>query len=204
MPQAADRQAISGYCASRTRFLVHTCVEPRHLNPLAPYPPLMVRFRPPWGRGRPISETGDRRALDCAVALPMSACSQKRCSVKMKSHQSRASCQCLLHRLLSARLGFVGMPALTFLILKPAAADAGFSSQCLPHGLRKVQMRRLAEGGASAQRIASISGHKSLRKIERYTDAADQKRFSRGATADSSGGRGPSWLPKVHNFRPTH
>jgi site-specific recombinase XerD len=65
--------------------------------------------------------------------------------------------------------------------MKQAATDAGLSSQCLPHGLRKAQMRRLAEGGASAKQIASISGHKSLREIERYTDAADQKRLSRGA-----------------------
>jgi len=44
-------------------------------------------------------------------------------------------------------------------------------------------MRRLAEAGASAKQIASISGHKTLREIERYTDAADQKRLSRAAIA---------------------
>jgi integrase len=58
---------------------------------------------------------------------------------------------------------------------------AGLPPECLPHGLRKAQMRRLAEGGASAKQIASISGHKSLREVERYTAAADQKRLSRGA-----------------------
>jgi site-specific recombinase XerD len=67
--------------------------------------------------------------------------------------------------------------------VKQAAAEAGLSSHCLPHGLRKAQMRRLAESGASAKQIASISGHKSLREVERYTDAADQKRLSRGAIA---------------------
>jgi integrase len=68
-------------------------------------------------------------------------------------------------------------------IMKRAAAVAGLPAECLPHGLRKAQMRRLAEGGASAKQIASISGHKTLREIERYTDAADQKRLSRGAIA---------------------
>jgi integrase len=71
-------------------------------------------------------------------------------------------------------------PTLTHLV-KVAAATAGLPSECLPHGLRKAQMRRLAEGGASAKQIASISGHKSLREVERYTAAADQKRLSRGA-----------------------
>jgi integrase len=76
----------------------------------------------------------------------------------------------------------INRAALTSL-MKQAAADAGLSPNCLPHGLRKAQMRRLAESGASAKQIASISGHKSLREIERYTAAADQKRLSRGAIA---------------------
>jgi site-specific recombinase XerD len=71
---------------------------------------------------------------------------------------------------------------LTMLVRK-AAKDAGLPRECLPHGLRKAQMRRLAEGGASAKQIASISGHRTLREIERYTDAADQKRLSRDAIA---------------------
>jgi integrase len=70
----------------------------------------------------------------------------------------------------------IARAALTSL-MKQAAAEAGLSSHCLPHG------RRLAESGASAKQIASISGHKTLREIERYTDAADQKRLSRAAIA---------------------
>jgi integrase len=69
------------------------------------------------------------------------------------------------------------------LLIRKAAAEAGLPPECLPHGLRKAQMRRLAEAGASAKQIASISGHKTLREIERYTDAADQKRLSRAAIA---------------------
>jgi site-specific recombinase XerD len=55
------------------------------------------------------------------------------------------------------------------------------SSECVPHGLRKAQMRRLAEAGATVKEIASVSGHKSLREVERYTNAADQTRLSRSA-----------------------
>jgi integrase len=69
------------------------------------------------------------------------------------------------------------------LLIRKAAEKAGLPPKCLPHGLRKAQMRRLAESGASAKQIASISGHKTLREIERYTADADQKRLSRSAIA---------------------
>jgi enterobacteria phage integrase len=68
-------------------------------------------------------------------------------------------------------------------LMKRAAAAAGLPPKCLPHGLRKAQMRRLAESGASTKQIASISGHKTLQEVERYTAAADQRRLSRGAIA---------------------
>jgi enterobacteria phage integrase len=72
--------------------------------------------------------------------------------------------------------------ALTDLV-KRAAKRAGLPPECLPHGLRKAQMRRLAEGGATVKEIAAISGHKTLHEIERYTAAADQKLLSRRAIA---------------------
>jgi integrase len=66
-----------------------------------------------------------------------------------------------------------------------------FSKQCRraglkglsAHGLRKAACRRLAENGASANEIAAISGHASLREVERYTKAADQARLARNAMA---------------------
>jgi hypothetical protein len=39
----------------------------------------------------------------------------------------------------------------------------------------------LAEAGCSANEIAAISGHTSLREVERYTKAADQARMARNA-----------------------
>jgi hypothetical protein len=39
--------------------------------------------------------------------------------------------------------------------------------------------RRLAEGGATSKEIASVSGHKSLKEVERYTAKADQLGFQR-------------------------
>jgi integrase len=70
-------------------------------------------------------------------------------------------------------------------------ASASVAAQCQrvgltglsPHGLRKAACRRLAEAGCSANEIASISGHASLREVERYTKAADQARMARNAIA---------------------
>ena len=45
-----------------------------------------------------------------------------------------------------------------------AAKAAGPGRQCLPHGLRKACLRRLAQHGGSAKEIAAVSGHKSLGK----------------------------------------
>jgi integrase len=72
--------------------------------------------------------------------------------------------------------------ALTDLI-KRASRESGLPPRCLPHGLRKAQMRRLAEGGTTVKEIASISGHKTLQEVERYTAAADQKLLSQRAIA---------------------
>jgi integrase len=64
-----------------------------------------------------------------------------------------------------------------------AARTAGLSAKCVPHGLRKARMRRLAERGASSKEISSVSGHRTLKEIERYTAAADQARLARTAMA---------------------
>jgi integrase len=51
------------------------------------------------------------------------------------------------------------------------------------HGLRKATARRLAEIGCSALQIASITGHATLKEVQRYTNAADRKRMAREAMA---------------------
>ena len=50
--------------------------------------------------------------------------------------------------------------------------------QCSAHGLRKAAASRLAELGCSTREIMSITGHESLREVERYTKAAEQKRLA--------------------------
>jgi len=57
------------------------------------------------------------------------------------------------------------------LLIRKAVEKAGLPPECVAHGLRKAQMRRLAECGASTKQIAAISGHKTLQEVERYTAA---------------------------------
>jgi integrase len=60
---------------------------------------------------------------------------------------------------------------------------AGLPPHCVFHGLRKAALTRLAEAGCTVHEIAAISGHASLKEVERYTKAADQARLAREAMA---------------------
>jgi integrase len=66
-------------------------------------------------------------------------------------------------------------------LMRAAIKEAGLPPRCVSHGLRKAAMRRLAEADSTANQIASISGHKTLKEVERYTKAADQKKMARQA-----------------------
>jgi integrase len=77
----------------------------------------------------------------------------------------------------------------TFLVTSfgKAFAEAGFGNwmrercnaaglpECSSHGLRKAIARRLAEAGMSPHQIQAITGHTTLKEVERYTRAASQK-----------------------------
>ena len=60
---------------------------------------------------------------------------------------------------------------------------AGLPKDCVFHGLRATGCTLLADAGYSAHQIAAWSGHMTLKEVERYTRAADQKRLARSATA---------------------
>lgn len=69
---------------------------------------------------------------------------------------------------------------------KPASFGNWWRAQCnaagLPHctfhGLRKAAASRLAEEGCTPNEIAAITGHASLKEIERYTKTANRKRLA--------------------------
>ena len=61
--------------------------------------------------------------------------------------------------------------------------DAGLPKRCVVHGLRKAAARRLAEAGCTVHEIAAITGHVTLREVERYTKAVDRERLARSGMA---------------------
>jgi integrase len=78
---------------------------------------------------------------------------------------------------------------LTFLVTKygkPYSAD-GFGNwfrrvcdkagleNCSAHGLRKAAASRLAEIGCTEHEIMSITGHRTIKEVQRYTEAARKK-----------------------------
>lgn len=51
------------------------------------------------------------------------------------------------------------------------------------HGLRKAAARRLAEAGNSTKRIQAVTGHRTLKEVERYTRESDQQALADAAVA---------------------
>ena len=59
--------------------------------------------------------------------------------------------------------------------------DAAGLPHCFAHALRKAAAAKLAELGCTAHEIMAITGHESLKEVERYTKAAEQKRPAKSA-----------------------
>lgn len=64
-----------------------------------------------------------------------------------------------------------------------AIAKAGLPSRCVPHGLRKAAARRLAEAGCTPHQVMAITGHRTLKEVERYTADASRKGMADEAMA---------------------
>ncbi|MGC2222186.1 MAG: tyrosine-type recombinase/integrase [Methylocella sp.] len=62
-----------------------------------------------------------------------------------------------------------------------AVRAAGLPLGLSAHGLRKAMSRRLAEAGCTVHEILAISGHVSLKEVERYTKGVEQKRLANAA-----------------------
>lgn len=61
------------------------------------------------------------------------------------------------------------------------AAERAGLPHCSAHGLRKAAARRLAEAGCSAHEIMAITGHQSLKEVERYTREAGRRHLADSA-----------------------
>ena len=69
------------------------------------------------------------------------------------------------------------------------ARKAGLPPESIPHGLRKAASRRLAEALRSAHEIMAVTGHRILKEVTRYTEAASRARLADSAIGALSGGR---------------
>ena len=69
---------------------------------------------------------------------------------------------------------------------------AELPDRCVTHGLRKAAARTLAEAGCTAHEIASVTGHRSLAEVERYTRAVEQKRLNDAANSKLASKRSPT------------
>ena len=67
--------------------------------------------------------------------------------------------------------------------MRRAIDKAGLPLHCSPHGLRKAALRRLAENSATTKGIAAVSGHRTLKEVERYTAKANQTKLAAAAMA---------------------
>jgi integrase len=75
-------------------------------------------------------------------------------------------------------------------LFRAACRSASLPDACVPHGLRKAFCCRLADLGVSTHDIAALSGHLSLREVERYTKKYNRRTGGRRAMATliASGG----------------
>ncbi len=66
--------------------------------------------------------------------------------------------------------------------------DAAGLLECTAHGLRKACARRLAEAGATVHQIAAVTGHSTLKEVDRYTRDA-----GRAGLADAAFEKQATW-----------
>lgn len=117
-------------------------------------------------------------------------------AIAVRQQKTGTMLQIPVHPKLGEALGGAADRHLTFLVtekgkpftfagfgnwFRDRCTEAGLPKECSAHGLRKAACRRLAEAGCTAHQIAAISGHLSLREVERYTKAADQAELARQA-----------------------
>jgi integrase len=102
------------------------------------------------------------------------------------------------HPKLASAIGNMPCTNMTFLLTEAGASftAAGFGNwfrdrcneaglpHCSAHGLRKACATRLANAGCTTEQIKSITGHKTLSEVARYTRAADQERNAKQALAN--------------------
>lgn len=121
--------------------------------------------------------------------------------VSVRQQKTGAYLEIALHDALRASIEAKGTNHLVFIATSAGEpySEAGFGNwfgdaarkaglkNCSAHGLRKAAARRLAEAGCTANEIAAVTGHTTLKEVARYTRAADQKRLAKAAISKIGG-----------------
>lgn len=111
--------------------------------------------------------------------------------IALRQNKTGAVLQIKMHPVLLEAIAHTAKSNLTFLVTEygapfsPAGFGNWFREQCgeelkgrTAHGLRKAAARRLADANNSTKRIQAVTGHRTLKEVERYTVAADQVRLA--------------------------
>jgi integrase len=61
--------------------------------------------------------------------------------------------------------------------------EAGLPERCVPHGLRKGGATLMGNSGCTVHEIAAVTGHRTLKEVQRYTEAYDRKQAAVRAQA---------------------
>lgn len=70
---------------------------------------------------------------------------------------------------------------------KDSCRTAGLAEDLSPHGLRKAIARRLAEAGCTPHQIGAITGHHTLKEVERYSAEANRDGLAEAGMAAIGG-----------------
>lgn len=122
--------------------------------------------------------------------------------IRVRQEKTREFVDLPIHRELQKSLDAAPLGQLTFIVtqagepftakgfgnwISAAAKEAGLPAGAAAHGLRKAAARRLAEAGASAHEIMAVTGHRTLKEVERYTRTAAMKGLATSAMARIGG-----------------
>jgi integrase len=118
--------------------------------------------------------------------------------IEWRQGKTGATVSLPIHPDLRAELAALPRDQLTFLVTRDGvpftstgfynwfsecAKEAGLQKGLSPHGLRKSCATRLADAGASPHEIMAVTGHTSLKEVERYTRDANKRKLADGAIA---------------------
>lgn len=117
--------------------------------------------------------------------------------IKVTQQKTKVKLEIPMHSELKRVLDSTKKDHITFIVTEygqPFTAPGfgnWFRKQCLKagihdkssHGLRKTAARRLAEAGCTPTEIMAITGHQSIKEVDRYTKSVDQQKMGLSAMA---------------------